>query len=96
MILSEVDLLNIQVRQSVAKFKDINAMSLATPKEANKYEPGNTKGEVSIPLTSCLTGFDWPVMQIKTKIISSNTADSKPGKQEVNSIVIIPPLVFPI
>jgi hypothetical protein len=34
-------------------------------------------------------------MQIKTKIFSSHTADSKPVKQEVNSTVILPPLVFP-
>jgi hypothetical protein len=30
-----------------------------------------------------------------TKIASSHTADSKPVKQEVNSTVILPPLVFP-
>jgi hypothetical protein len=34
-------------------------------------------------------------MQIKTKIVSSHTADSKLVKQEVNSTVILPPLVFP-
>jgi len=34
-------------------------------------------------------------MQIKTKIVSCHTADSKPVKQEVNSTVILPPLVFP-
>jgi len=45
-------------------------------------------------LTSCLTGLDKPVLQIKTKIVSSHTAHFKPVKQEVNSTVI-PPLVFP-
>ena len=35
------------------------------------------------------------VLQIKTKIVSSHTADSKPIKQEVNGTVILPPLVFP-
>ncbi len=45
-------------------------------------------------LTSYLTGLDRSVLQIKTKIISSHTADSKPVKQEVNSTVIPPPLVF--
>ncbi len=35
-------------------------------------------------------------MQIKTKIVSCLTADSKPVKQEVNGIVILPPLVFPV
>ncbi len=34
-------------------------------------------------------------MQIKTKIVSCRTADSKPVKQEVNGTVILPPLVFP-
>jgi len=34
-------------------------------------------------------------LQIKTKIVSSDTADSKPVKQEVNGTVILPPLVFP-
>jgi len=29
-------------------------------------------------------------LQIKTKIVSSHTADSKPVKQEVNSTVILP------
>ncbi len=33
-------------------------------------------------------------MQIKTKILSCHTADSKLVKQEVNGIVILPPLVF--
>jgi hypothetical protein len=35
------------------------------------------------------------VLQIKTKIVSCHKADSKPVKQEVNSPVILPPLVFP-
>ncbi len=48
-----------------------------------------------MPLTSCLTGVDYSVLQIKTKIVSSNTADSKPVKQEFNGTVILPPLVFP-
>jgi hypothetical protein len=34
-------------------------------------------------------------LQIKTKIVSSHTPDSKPVKQEVNSTLILPPLVFP-
>ncbi len=33
-------------------------------------------------------------MQIKTKIVSCHTADSKPVKQEVNSLVIFPPWYF--
>jgi hypothetical protein len=57
---------------------------------------GNTKGgSITVPLTSCLTGLDKSVLQIKTKIVSCHTADSKPVKQEVNGTVILPPLVFP-
>jgi hypothetical protein len=56
---------------------------------------GNTKGEsITVPLTSCLTGLDQSVLQTKTKIVSCHTANSKPVKQEVNSTVILPPLVF--
>jgi hypothetical protein len=57
---------------------------------------GNTKGgSITVPLISCLTGLDKSVLQIKTKIVSCQTADSKPVKQEVNSTVILPPSVFP-
>jgi hypothetical protein len=62
-------------------------------------QAGNTKGgSIIVQLTSCLTGLDWSVLQIKTKIVSCHTADSKPVKQEeqeVNSTVILPPSVFP-
>jgi len=34
-------------------------------------------------------------LQIKTINVSCHTTDSKPVKQEVNSTVILPPLVFP-
>jgi len=34
-------------------------------------------------------------LQIKTKIGSCHTADSKPVKQEVNGTVILPPLILP-
>jgi hypothetical protein len=57
---------------------------------------GNTKGgSITVPLTSCLTGFDQTVLKIKTKIVSCHTADSKPVNQEVNGTVILHPLVFP-
>jgi hypothetical protein len=42
--------------------------------------------------------FDWfglVCLKIKTKIFNCHAADSKPVKQEVNSTVILPPLVFP-
>ncbi len=58
----------------------------------NIYSEG---GSFPVPLTSCLTSLDWSVLQIKTKIVSSHTADSKPVKQEVNCTVIPPRLVFP-
>jgi hypothetical protein len=35
-------------------------------------------------------------LQIKTKIVSCHTADSKPVEEEVNSTVTLPPLVFPV
>jgi hypothetical protein len=50
----------------------------------------NKGGSITVPLTSCFTG-----LQIKTKIDSTHSADSKPVKQEVNGAVILPPLVFP-
>ncbi len=61
-----------------------------------KIDQGILKGEyITVPLTSYLTGFDKSVLQIKTKIVSYHTADSKPVKQEANGTVILPPLVFP-
>ncbi len=48
-----------------------------------------------MPLTSCLTCLDHSVLQIKTQIVSWQTADSKPVKQDVNSTVTLPSLVFP-
>jgi hypothetical protein len=57
---------------------------------------GNTKGgSITVLLTSCLTGLDKSVLQIKTKIVSCHTIDAKPVKGEVNGTVILPPLVFP-
>jgi hypothetical protein len=58
--------------------------------------PGNTKGgSITVPVTSCLTGLNKSVLQIKTKIVSCHTADSKPVRQEVNGTVTLPPVVFP-
>jgi hypothetical protein len=57
---------------------------------------GNTKGgSITVLLTSCLTGLDKSVLQIKTKNVSSLTADYQPVKQKVNGTVILPLLVFP-
>jgi hypothetical protein len=58
-------------------------------------QAGSTKGgNITVPLSSCLTGLDLSVLLIKTKIVSSHIAKSKPVKQEVNGAVILPPLVF--
>jgi hypothetical protein len=58
--------------------------------------PGNTEGgSITVPLTSCLTSLDLSVLQMKTKKFRSHTAVPKPVKQEVNSTMILPPLVFP-
>ncbi len=52
--------------------------------------PGNTKGgSITVLLTSCLTGLDQSVLQIKTKNVSCHAADSRPVKLEVNSTVIL-------
>ncbi len=46
--------------------------------------------------------YSWPpvwlvwIIANKNKIVSSHTANSKPVKQEVNSTVILPPLIFPV
>ncbi len=54
--------------------------------------PGNTKGgSITVPLTSCLTGLDLSVLQIKKKNVSCHKADSKTVKQEVNGTAILPP-----
>jgi hypothetical protein len=39
--------------------------------------------------------FDWFGLVCFAKIVICHTADSKPVQQEVNSTVILPPLVFP-
>ncbi len=51
-------------------------------------------GSIIAQLNSCLTGFDLSVLQIKTKMVSCHTANSKPVKQGVNGTVILP-LVVP-
>ncbi len=71
-------------------------MRLSLTSLSGLVKPGNTKGRsITVLLTSCLTGLDQSVLQIKTKIVSCHTADSKPVKQEVNGTVIHPLYVFP-
>ncbi len=61
-----------------------------------KLKQGILKGgSVTVPLASCLTGLDYSVLQIKTKIVSCHTTGSKPVKQQVSGTVVLPPLVFP-
>jgi hypothetical protein len=65
--------------------------------DKSNFGAGTTKGgSITVPLTSCLTGLDYPALQTKTKIVSCYTAYSKPVKQEFNGTVILPPLVFPV
>ncbi len=53
------------------------------------------RGSVTVLLTSCLTGLESAVWQLTIFDFICKTDLSKPDKQEVNSIVILPPLVFP-
>jgi hypothetical protein len=56
--------------------------------------PGNAKGgSITVTLTSCLTGLDESVLQIKIKIVSCYSADSKSVKQEVYGTMIVPPVL---
>ncbi len=71
---SQILLVRLEPTSSKAPFK-INRL-LAQPQIYNKLKvlardkPGNTKGgSITVPLTSCLTGLDESVLQIKTKIV---------------------------
>ena len=51
---------------------------------------GNIKGgSTTVPLTSCLTGLDQPVLQIKTKIVSSHTDDSNDDYEHPEYFIFI-------
>ncbi len=57
---------------------------------------GNTKrGSITVPLTSCLTGLELAMWQLKIFGFFCKTDYSRPVKQEVNVTMILPPLVFP-
>jgi hypothetical protein len=45
-------------------------------------------GSITVPLNSCLTCLDYPVLQIKTKFVSCHPAGSNPAKQKFNSTVL--------
>jgi hypothetical protein len=73
-----------------------NTLAYSSGFSVMEKKAGNTKGgSITEKLTSCLTGPDKSVSQMKTKIVNCHTADSKPVKQEVNGTMILPPpLVF--
>jgi hypothetical protein len=57
---------------------------------------GNTKGRsITVLFTSCLTGQESAVWLLTIFVFICETDYSKPVKQEVNSTVILSPLVFP-
>jgi hypothetical protein len=57
---------------------------------------GNTKGgSITVLLTSCLTSLESAVCQLIIVVFICKTDKSKPVKQEVNSTVILTPLVYP-
>jgi hypothetical protein len=69
-----------------------NESNILQDKVVNACQQGILKvGSIIVPLTSCFTGLEWSVFQIKIRIVSCHTADSKPVKQEVNGTVILSP-----
>jgi hypothetical protein len=83
------------IKESTKGAVILSTCRFVKPQNLTKVKAGNTKlGRISAQLT-CLTGLDQSALQIKTKIVSCHTADSKPVKQKVNCTVILPPLVFP-
>ncbi len=56
----------------------------------------NTKGgNITVLLTSCLTGLDYSVLQIKTKTVSCHTADSKTSQTGGHWYSDTPPFSIP-
>ncbi len=89
--LREVPVLSANIRQCFKGLPGTNTLI-----QCLTILAGNAKrGNITVLLTSCSTSFYYSVLQIKTKIVIGHTADSKPDKLEVNSAVILPPLVFP-
>jgi hypothetical protein len=56
---------------------------------------GILKGKYHCTIDLLIDWFGLVSLQIKTKLVSCHTADSKPVKQVVNGTVILP-LVFPV
>ncbi len=72
-------------------FLEVSRQSQHVETVISTLNPDTKRGSTTAPLTTCLTGLDQPVLQIKTKIVSCHTA----VKQVVKSTVILPPPVFP-
>jgi hypothetical protein len=79
----------------LATFPNIGPLFVQFSGHSGILQSVNTEGgSITVQLTSCLTCLDQSVLQIKT-IVNCHTADSKTVKREVNSTMILPPLVFP-
>jgi len=82
--LKEENLNQLPTFQTIKPRRDLEEM---------EWKQGILKGECTIDLL-----FDWfglVYFANKNNIVSCHRADSKPVKQEVNSTVILSPLVFP-
>ncbi len=60
-----------------------------------RHNQGKLKGKYYCTIDLLCDWFGLVCFANKNKIGNSDTADSKPVKQEVNGTVILPPLVFP-
>ncbi len=80
----------------LTKFWEKNFQKKTSRTDQRDVVPGNTKGgSITVPLTSCLTGFESAVWQLTILVFICKTDYSKPVIQEVNGTEILPPLVFP-
>ncbi len=90
-------------RPSVDRHADQHLLLLTTSEEFFFFvidtlviSSGNTKrGSITVLLTSCLTGLQSGVWLLTIFVFICKTDKSKPVKQEVDSTVILHPLVFP-
>ncbi len=99
-LIAKIEKKNCKSCKHLLNFVDIRrifqeTLLLKVSKAGGRVSTRNTEGgSITVLLTSCLTGLDQSVLQIKTKIVCCHTANSKLVKQEVNGTVILPPLVF--
>ncbi len=79
-----------------SKPRSVAAALVDTGQQLLMLKTGNTKGgSIIVPLTSCLTGLESDIQKLTIFVFICKIDWSKPVKQEVNSTVILPPLVFP-